>query len=85
MTARGYRKGARFVRRKPVPRQPLRERYALTPYRGIQYSPGMRAWFITDVNGTRAISERTALIKLGHLPRQDDRIVPVAITRRVKS
>lgn len=84
MTARGYRKGARFVRRSPVPRQPLRDKYALQPCRGIQYSPALRTWFITDDNGTRGITERTALRKLGHLPRANDRVVPIAIERRVK-
>lgn len=84
MTARGYRKGARFVRRKPVKRQPLRDLYALQPCRGIQYSPVMRAWLISDIHGTRVITERTALQKLGHLPRQNDRVVPLAIEKRVK-
>jgi len=80
-TGRGYRLGARLVRRKPVPRAPLREQYALNPHRGVQYSPAMRAWFLTDEHGTRPIGERTALIRLGHLPRATDTTVPETIVK----
>lgn len=84
MTARGYRKGARFVRRPPVPRQPFRDKYALEPCRGIQYTPDSKQWVLSDRYGTRIITERTALQRLGHLPKATDRIVPIAVERRVK-
>lgn len=83
-TGRGYRKGARFVFRPRVARAPLRAYYARHPTLGIQYSPPAQGWFVTDDHGTRQLSERAALIKLGHLPRANDRVVPVAIQRRVK-
>lgn len=80
-TGRGYRLGARLVRRKPVPRQPLRDHYALNPHRGVQYSPALRCWFVTDDYGTRPIGERSALIRLGHLPRPTDTTVPETIVK----
>jgi hypothetical protein len=83
MTRFGFRKGARFVRRAPVKRAPLRARYAMNPTRGVQYVPNLRVWTVTDDHGTRPITERTALIRLGHLPRRNDAIIPVEITAQL--
>lgn len=84
MTKRGYRRGQRFKNRPPVAHGPLRERYALNPCRGVQYSPALQVWLLTDDSGTRPISERTALRRLGHLPRAIDTVLPVAVLKVVK-
>lgn len=65
---RGIRIGRRAKQRPRVLRAPLRAIYALEPKNGIQYSPALKVWVITDDQGTRCLSERTALQKLGHLP-----------------
>lgn len=83
-TRLGIRKGARLVRRSPVSRGPLRERYSLSPCRGIQYSPALKVWTITDQHNTRPITERTALRKLGHIPYPDDKIRPIQIVKGVQ-
>lgn len=84
VTRTGMRRGARLIRRKPVARQPLRDRYTLAPVRGVQYSPALKVWVLTDEFGTRPITERTALIRLGHLPKARESFVPVEIVKKVK-
>lgn len=87
MTARGYRKGQRFTRRPNVQRAPLREKYALPPSANtpIRYRPSDNCWELSDALGTRTISERTALRKLGYLPGPTDRVLPVKIERVVRT
>lgn len=45
----------------------LRGFYANNPVKGIVYGTDT-GWLLTDAHGTRRISERTALTRLGHLP-----------------
>ena len=85
MTARGYRKGQRFTRRPNVKRAPLREKYAVAPSSGIQYHPSKQQWSLSDALGTRVITERTALRRLGYLPGPTDRVLPVKIERVVRT
>lgn len=85
MTARGYRKGQRFTRRPNVKRAPLRKAYSTSPINGIQFHTSSASWTISDALGTRTISERTALRKLGYLPGPTDRVLPVKIERVVRT
>lgn len=84
ITRTGMRRGARLVRRKAIPRGPLREKYSLNPVRGVQYFPTLKVWLLTDENGTRPITERTALRRLGIIPKERETLVPVEIIREVK-
>jgi hypothetical protein len=57
-----------------VMRAALRAHYAVWPDKGIHYQPprllGVGLWILTTKEGSRVLSERAALIRLGHLPSQ---------------
>jgi hypothetical protein len=60
----GTRIGVKAARRQSVFRQPLRDYYAETPTRGITFNAFTQTWY----RNNRIVSERAALVALGHLP-----------------
>lgn len=65
----GCRIGRPSKRRKAIAYAPLRELYAREPRENIRYIPSTRLWWLTLHNRSVTLQERTALRRLGHLPR----------------
>jgi hypothetical protein len=70
----GIALGLKLKKRKPVDKKAMRERYSgiANSERGVHYCPLQRLWFREVAGdgwtGCRVLSERAALIRLGHLP-----------------
>jgi hypothetical protein len=60
----GTRIGVKAARRAPCWREPLRQYYAENPTRGITFNTFTQQWY----RDNRIVSERAALVALGHLP-----------------
>lgn len=67
----GVRRGIRLAVRPRVDRQALRDRYTHETRYGITYTPSTGQWRVAHTGCSeslqRIVSERTALVRLGHL------------------
>jgi hypothetical protein len=64
----GVRAGRPRHQRPPVDHAKLRAYYAKHPTLGIHFYPASNRWFEVTSQGYVQLSERSALIRLGHLP-----------------
>jgi hypothetical protein len=73
---RGLRLGVPAHRRPTVGRAALRARYADGWTAGVRYDAVTKTWMLGAYGVVRPITERTALARLGHLPRVRKTWVP---------